>query len=318
MGSPLGRASAPNQRQMPGRVKDLQDLSQLKALYDQGVNIIEHLTGLGVSRSDAVAISYDLQAGSYIEAARRNREYLDAYAAEIAAVIDGLGVAVGSLLEAGVGEGTTLRGVRERLRSRPAIGGFDISWSRAKFARAHLSELPSANAQVFLADLFRIPLPDDSIDVVYTSHSIEPNVGREGDAVAELFRVAGKFLVLLEPSYESASAEGQRRMDRLGYIRGLPRILEEGGYKVVERRLTGVCANPLNPTCLTVIEKSRSREPGAGFAFVCPISRQPLVRKSDCYWSPGSLRAYPVLGDIPCLCPANSIVATHLLDFDVR
>jgi ubiquinone/menaquinone biosynthesis C-methylase UbiE len=34
-------------------------------------------------------------------------------------------------------------------------------------------------ADLVVADLFHIPFADNSVDVVYTSHSLEPNGGRE-------------------------------------------------------------------------------------------------------------------------------------------
>jgi cell division GTPase FtsZ len=48
------------------------DLKDLRLLYGAGVNIIEHLMRLGLDRNNAIEISYDLQAGSYIKFAQEN------------------------------------------------------------------------------------------------------------------------------------------------------------------------------------------------------------------------------------------------------
>ena len=55
-------------------------------------------------------------------------------------------------------------------------------------------------------------MPDKSVDVVYTAHSLEPNGGRELEAVKELLRITSKRLILIEPSYELADKECKIRM----------------------------------------------------------------------------------------------------------
>ena len=62
---------------------------------------------------------------------------------------------------------------------------------------------------------------DNAIDVVYTSHSIEPNGGREEEALLELYRIAKKYVVLLEPCYEKASSAARKRMEKHNYITNL-------------------------------------------------------------------------------------------------
>lgn len=74
--------------------------------------------------------------------------------------------------------------------------GFDLSWSRISVAQKWLDE-KSVKAQLFVGDLFSIPLADRSVDVVYTSHSLEPNGGKEELAIKELLRVPGKQLCWL-------------------------------------------------------------------------------------------------------------------------
>lgn len=44
------------------------------------------------------------------------------------------------------------------------------------------------------------------------SHALEPNCGKEEEALRKCLRVARKAVVLVEPVYELASAEAQARM----------------------------------------------------------------------------------------------------------
>lgn len=106
----------------------------------------------------------------------------------------------------GVGEATTLLTLANNLENKNEYYGFDISWSRIKYAENFALNYPEISVKFFIADLFSIPLKDDSIDVVYTCHSIEPNGGKEESILKELYRISGKYLILLEPAYELANS----------------------------------------------------------------------------------------------------------------
>jgi len=168
------------------------------------------------------------------------------------------------------------------------------------------------HVNLFTANLFEIPLLDNSIDVVYTSHSLEPNGGKEEEALKELYRITSKYLILLEPSWEFASEEAKARIDKCGYVKNLHSTALKLGYKVIEHRLFDVSANPLNPTGLIIIEKNSKEinEP----KLVCPISKTALKKQNETlFYSKESFLAYPVIDEIPCLLKENSILATHLL-----
>jgi SAM-dependent methyltransferase len=126
--------------------------------------------------------------------------------------------------------------------------GFDLSWSRCAGARARLRE-ESVSADVFVGDLFAIPLADASVDVVYNSHSLEPNGGREREALCELLRVTRHRLVLCECLYELAPEPAQARMRGNGYVRVLEDTLRSLGADVKACRLlpySYACGEPFN------------------------------------------------------------------------
>lgn len=288
-------------------------------LYARGENVMANLRSLsgsagasGTNTVEDIMISYDFQAGSYIRSYQDDPAYLDRYTAELRNVLSPLGP-IDTLLEAGCGEATTLSVLAAGMEDRPALGGFDISWSRVKLGQG-FAAARGLTAQLFCADLFRIPLADRSVDVVYTSHSIEPNGGREREAITELVRVARKWLVLLEPAHDLAGENARRRMESHGYVQNLAATIRSLGLELVEHRLFPVCANPLNPTGLYLVKISEDSGHTGAFAWQCPVSGTPLQPGPDAYYAPQSFLAYPVLRGVPCLLENNAILATRFRD----
>jgi hypothetical protein len=158
-------------------------------------------------------------------------------------------------------------------------------------------------------DLLSIPFLDNSIDVVYTSHSIEPNGGAEERILRELFRIAQRYLILCEPGYELAGIEAKARMDSHGYCKNLKGVAERLGYKVLEHTLFPYSQIALNPTAITIIEKG-SRPLATDLPFACPKSRAPLVSFPGAFYCEESLMVYPIIGDIPCLRTQSGILAS--------
>lgn len=116
------------------------------------------------------------------------------------------------VLEVGVGESTTLAGVMNAVNCPKLTAlGLGVSWSRIKVAQRWVAA-KAVDAQLFVGDLFRIPLADNSVGVIYTSHSVEPNGGLELAALPELLRVARKAVLLIEPLYELAREQAQKRI----------------------------------------------------------------------------------------------------------
>lgn len=260
-----------------------------------------------------IEIAYDLQAGSYTRAmadpgmAQAKAAFFDA----VAEVVTGLG-AIESLLEAGVGEATTLAGVLTRLTPPPPVaGGFDLSWSRIAEARRWLASQDLGDVHLCTASLLDIPCADDSVDLVFTSHAIEPNGGRELSILQELYRVTRKWLLLLEPGYELAGPEARARMAQHGYCRGLPDLCRELGYDVVEHRLFPISVNPMNPTALLLIRKHGADAPTTQDIWVCPRYKTPLADLGGMLYSPEALSVYPRIAGIPCLRVDNAILASH-------
>ncbi|MDD5439073.1 MAG: methyltransferase domain-containing protein [Candidatus Omnitrophica bacterium] len=292
--------------------RDGYELFRLKRSYREGKNICQLLRKNGKNTEHAIEVSYDLQSGAYIAALEHNPERARqkaAYTADVAGVINSL-CKPASVLEAGIGEATTLQGVIKHMDARVKMYGFDISWSRVAYAREWLRKKKVRhNVVLCTGSLLHIPCADNSVDVVYTSHSIEPNGGNEEPIIRELYRVTRKYLILLEPGYELAAADARKRMKLHGYCRGLKKICESLGYRVVIHRLfQSPPADPLNPTAITVIKKDAKQR--SGNVLACPRLKTPLEEIGGALYSPKALTVYPILLGIPCLRVENGIIAS--------
>jgi ubiquinone/menaquinone biosynthesis C-methylase UbiE/uncharacterized protein YbaR (Trm112 family) len=288
---------------------------ELKALYNKGENISQFLRqqqGTSTNDRSIIEASYDLQAGSYVRsmADPKKAQYKKDYTSRIADVISSLCQPF-SIVEAGVGEGTTLSGVLGHFDDNVKSYGFDLCWSRVAYARKWMAQYSNSETTLFTGDLFNIPLQDKSIDVVYTSHSIEPNGGKEEALIKELYRITGRYLVLLEPGFELASQEAKERMESHGYCKNIAETAKNLGYQVIQHELFPVTANPLNPTALTIIKKADSFSFDEVSPLACPVYKTPLVAYPDIMYSQEALTAYPIIQSIPCLRAENSVTASH-------
>lgn len=301
------------------------ELTKIKQIYEDGKNINKYLKNklnLNNNTSQTIEISYDLQAGSYTEAMldQQYKKNQDLYTKEISNEILSLCVPH-SVLEAGIGEGTTFSGVIENLNlsSNLKSYGFDISWSRVAYAKQWLKNENILNSHLCTGDLLNIPFTDNAIDVVYTSHSIEPNGGNEEAILKELYRITNKYLIIIEPAYEFSDEKIQQRMDSHGYCKNLKNIAESLGFKVIKYELFKVIVRDINPSLIIVIKKnSHENQIKSQEVFACPKTKKPLKKIDNIFYSKDSLNSYPIIQDIPCLKVENSVLTTKLEDFNIE
>jgi ubiquinone/menaquinone biosynthesis C-methylase UbiE len=291
---------------------NLVNMSELKRLFQQGVNIMQHVRefqGYSINTAVAIRYAYDLQAGKYT--AEMNLPDRQAYRRHYKALVAPLVRAVNprTLLDVGTGEATTLAPLLDQLSG--TIGetfAFDISLSRLLYARKYLQKLGHA-ARLFVADIQHIPLPDDSVDVVLTCHAVEPNGGREAIIMKELLRITNRRLIMVEPTFELGSEQTRARIQRMGYVTGLPEVIEALGHRIVRHELTESLRAD-NQASLIVVDKDSTRS--GQVHFCSPISGAPLEDRDGYLYAPGDGFAFPMVAGIPCLCPENGILASHL------
>ncbi len=295
------------------KVKLFSNLQRIRREYENGVNIIQLLQseyGNALSKEDYIKVSYDLQAGTYTQIFDEKSQRKIDYCEELVAKLDKLGP-IDSFLLVGVGEAITLGNVVSRMKNKPNhVFGFDLSWSRVYFGKKFLERFDIDNVELCTGNLFDTPFLNDSIDLVMTNHSLEPNGGKEIEALKELYRVSAKYIVINEPSYHFADDEGKSRIDRHGYVKNLHIHAEKLGYKIQVHEKFEKPIVPSNPTSYILIEKLQAQKQDKKSFYACPVTKHRLNKMGDSYFSESSLLSYPIVGGIPCLNPDNAILTS--------
>lgn len=302
------------------------DILEAKNAYDQGRNVTELLRlqkKVNSNTAEIIETAYDLQAGSYIESVLNNPEQPAAYTTELAAILEGYLKESDVLLDIGAGELTTISNLIKKLSKKPEkLFVFDISWSRIYKGIAYAKEVMGADhclLRPFVADINEIPLLDKSINITTSSHALEPNGGNLQELMSELFRVTIDRLVLFEPCFEINSEKGKKRMEKLGYIKNIDKVVEELGGRLEEKIIIKNISNPLNPTvCFVITPPKLSKETTLGghdtsdLIFSVPGTNIPIREIDNYYFSNQVGLCYPVLKGIPVLKSKTAILASSL------
>lgn len=293
------------------------DVLEARSVYQNGENVTSYLRAKFSSAdntSEIIEIAYDLQAGSYAEDVKKNLDKAQTYASELASILNTHLECGDSLLDVGTGEMTTLTLLLNKLDIElKDILAFDISWSRLAVGiefhqQNRNSKLP---LQTFVADIKEIPLHAKCVDVVTSSHALEPNGKNLETLLRELFRITKKRLVLFEPSYELNSQQGKARMDRLGYIKDIAGVVSRLGGKLIDVVPIKYSANPLNPTACYIIEPSGQNEVHIeSVTFCVPGTNFKLEPVKQFLFSKDTGLVFPVLDEIPVLKNSSAILAT--------
>ena len=294
-------------------------LSLARTMYSRGENVITYLSdqfGDILTETQIIEISYDLQAGSYIDDFCANPELMDSITNERALMLNEHLIDGGTLLDAGAGELTKILPTLMKCDPTPReLYAFDLSWSRLSNGINFFEDFgTNENMSIvpFVATMASIPLPSKSIDVTTTSHALEPNGSQLKTLLVELIRVTRNKLVLFEPYYEGNSKEGRKRMDSLGYIKDIEFTINELGVDLVDIQPMKNCRNPLNPTTCFVINLApySLSVPDANYSF--PGTDKILEPYKNFLISPDFGVAFPLLNGVPMLRKESAIVANAL------
>jgi SAM-dependent methyltransferase len=140
-----------------------------------------------------------------------------------------------SVLDFGCGWGANTILLRQE-RPDVEVWSFDASPYRVLSARYNLERLGLGPYRLFVADGSRLPLPDASVDLVFTTHVLEQMAEVLPAALGEIRRVARRFAVHVEPGTRFARWPHRLRVRRLGYPRDIVERSRALGWTVREHR----------------------------------------------------------------------------------
>ena len=150
--------------------------------YKKGENVtiaLRNYLQLDHNTSDIIALSYDLQAGTYTSYALENKVFSNDRAQELASFVKPYLDDIESVLDLGSGEISMFSRLLAILNSKNIKKAYasDISWSRLHIGKEATKNIVpnNINLTVFVSDMAKIPLPSKSVDVTFTDHSLEPN-----------------------------------------------------------------------------------------------------------------------------------------------
>lgn len=287
---------------------------EVSEVYACGGNVSQFLRdklGLSFNNDKTIELTYDLQSGSYVDAVSTVESHAlkKRYTDEMASIIHSVCPNAFSMLKGGTGECITLTGV---LKAYPTkikyVHGFDMCWSRIGYGKQYLQDNHLEGVNLCTGTLSEPPFKNDAFQLVVTSHSMEPNGGREAEILQALYRVSGQWLVLFEPSHENATKEGKARMEELGYIKNIPQVAKQLGYNVIDHFPLKHALNPLNPTAVTIIKKDAVVLDKPEYA--CPNTQGELIKTDDGYFSKKAMCMYPEIMGMPCLKTSNGVIAS--------
>ena len=310
---------------MEERKKERKNVSmrELHRAYGESENIIQLLNEGNsdefnqVNKMKYIEIAYDLQAGSYVQAMKDPIHALlkRKKCVEMAEIVEEYISSPKSFLKAGVGEAVTLVPFLDAYKHNiESVYGFDISWSRISHAKGFLEENSYNKVKLCTGTLQQIPFVDDSFEVIMTSHACEPNGGYEKVILNELKRVSSNIVALFEPGYEFANKEGQERMNKHGYVKGLPEIAVELGFKILYHAPLKTSVRPENPTAALILQVPNVEKNIRNPVYACPITKKKLLKYGNGYFSNESYLYYPSINNMPTLREENGILASHIYE----
>ncbi len=185
----------------------------------------------------------------------------------------------GSVLEVGGGELTWVSVMAEALGGDSDFYSVDLSFARCLQASRLAVDL-DFGVSVAKANAAQLPFADSSIDLVYSHHALEQMPSIYKDVLDEMFRVARKRVIILEPSYELGDLRTKLKIRCKNYVIGIDPYLEKRYRGQITKGILPTQGNPASLTAYHLVDLDTEAERSAVDPYACPVCHEPLLDKS--------------------------------------
>ena len=267
----------------------------LKKINLNKVNINQYLRKkTNLSETEIIKLSYDIQTGSYIK--KFNYFRLKKILSQVIKEINSTNYK--SLMDFGCGELTSFYTLIDNIKAKNKLFvGYDLSFSRILAGKNFLNKKnKKIQLKLFSNNSIKIPLPDNSIDVVTSCHGLEPNKKNAYKILKELWRITKKKLILLEPNDKLGDELIKKRFKENNYILNLEKKIKKitSRYKIINNEFNG---NPSNPASIYILEKNSNKS--NKFNFLNPENNNDILKKKlNFYYSEKTGQMFPIVDDI--------------------
>jgi len=271
------------------------NISFLKKLYLNKTNINQYLRKkTNLSEKEIIKLSYDIQSSSYVKKYNyyKSKKILSQVIKEINSTN------YKSLMDFGCGELTSFYTLINNIKTKNKFFvAYDLSFSRILIGKKFLKKKKKTiKLKLFSNNSNRIPLPDNSIDIVTSCHALEPNKKNANKILKELWRISKKKLILLEPNNQLGDKLIKKRFKKNNYILDLEKKIKKitSRYKIINNEFN---SNPLNPASIFILEKNSKKS--NKFNFLNPEYNNDILKKKlNFYYSEKTGQIFPIVDDI--------------------
>ena len=224
-----------------------------------------------------------------------------------------------NMLEVGAGELTTMCSLVQAMTiKQPELYAIDLSLNRLRHGRSY-AEYLKTDIKIAKASAFSLPFPDNSFDLVYTSHCLEfmpKHMFRQ--AVNEICRVSRGHVFLFEPTYEYSSFLQKMKMRTYSYMRGLIPYLENKDDITIKR--SSVMKNNYNifnqTSChYLIVTPNEGRN---NIEYSCPKCQSALEFNNNSYYCFACHSGFPIFDNIPVLDTDYALMITQISNHEIN